>query len=320
MTSQIKVRLLRKSFGVIEAVNGISFDVGMGEVLGFLGPNGAGKTTTMKMITGFMPMSAGDVELCGIDIRNDVIKARQHLGYLPEGAPLYGEMTPLALLKFCAAIRKMPRTLGRRRMDDVIGALELEPVLMRRIDTLSKGFKRRVGLAQAVLHDPDVLILDEPTDGLDPNQRHHVRGLIRAMGKTKTIIISTHLLEEVDAVCSRALIIDKGQVVLEGTPEQLHAKAGATGSARVRVRDQQARQALEVLNILPQVSEVSVAERSDDSQLLRVSGTGTVPLAEISTALARQGIEMLELSTETGSLEDVFRSVTSGSTEPVRAS
>jgi len=226
----IEVRSLRKSFGVIDAVNGITFSVGKGEVLGFLGPNGAGKTTTMKIVTGFMPASAGEVRICGHDIVREAIQAKRHIGYLPEGAPLYGDMTPAALLKFTAAIRNMPRELRRRRIDEVVDALELQPVLLRRIETLSKGYKRRVGMAQAVLHDPDVLILDEPTDGLDPNQKHHVRKLIRSMGASKAIIVSTHLLEEVDALCDRVIIIDKGRVVLEGTPAELHAQAGPHGS------------------------------------------------------------------------------------------
>jgi len=208
----IEIDCLTKKYGHHTVVDNLSFKCEPGEVLGFLGPNGAGKSTTMKMITGFVTPTSGRVSVCGHDIENDALAARRRLGYLPEGAPCYPEMTPASFLNFIADLRELRGSNRKERLDDVIGKLHLGPVLNQTIDTLSKGFKRRVGLAQAILHDPDVLILDEPTDGLDPNQKHEVRELIRAMAKDKLIVISTHILEEVDAVCSRAIIIAKGKI------------------------------------------------------------------------------------------------------------
>jgi len=206
-------------------VNDLSFTVSPGEVLGFLGPNGAGKSTTMKMIAGFVPPTAGSASVCGFDVVNQSIEAKRCLGYLPEGAPSYPEMTPADFLVFVGRIRGMTPELLRQRMEAVISQLHLESVLNQPIDTLSKGFKRRVGLAQAILHDPQVLILDEPTDGLDPNQKYEVRALINSMAQNKLIIISTHILEEVDAVCNRAIIIAHGKILADETPDQLKQRA-----------------------------------------------------------------------------------------------
>jgi ABC-2 type transport system ATP-binding protein len=216
---------LRKQFGSLVAVDGISFSVGAGEVLGFLGPNGAGKSTTMKMIAGFLAPSGGHAAVCGHDVEDDPIAAKRCLGYLPEGAPSYGEMTPAAFLRFVADLRGLAGDTRRRRLDEVIERLQLGRVLEQPIETLSKGYRRRVGLAQAILHDPEVLILDEPTDGLDPNQKHEVRGLIREMAPGKTIVISTHILEEVHAVCTRAIIIADGRILADDTPAALAARS-----------------------------------------------------------------------------------------------
>jgi len=213
--AMILIESLVKRFGAFAAVDGISFAVERGTVLGFLGPNGAGKSTTMKMITGFLPPTAGSVRVCGHDVQAAPLEAKRRIGYLPEGAPTYPDMTPLAFLEFVARVRGLR---GRAAIDRVVGQVELGAVLHQPIDTLSKGFRRRVGLAQAILHDPDVLILDEPTDGLDPNQKHEVRRLIRGMAADKAIILSTHVLEEVEAVCTRALIIGRGTVLAEGAP------------------------------------------------------------------------------------------------------
>jgi ABC-2 type transport system ATP-binding protein len=206
-------------------VDDISFTVSPGEVLGFLGPNGAGKSTTMKMITGFISPSAGSVRVCGHDVEADPIAAKSCMGYLPEGAPNYPEMTVDAFLQFIANVRGLEGERRKARLDDVISRLSLTTVLPQAIETLSKGFKRRVGLAQALLHDPQVLILDEPTDGLDPNQKHEVRALINAMSKDKIIVISTHILEEVDAVCSRAIIIANGKILADESPKALASRA-----------------------------------------------------------------------------------------------
>lgn len=216
---------LRKQFGSLVAVDGISFSVGAGEVLGFLGPNGAGKSTTMKMIAGFLAPSGGHAVVCGHDVETDPIAAKRCLGYLPEGAPSYGEMTPAAFLRFVADLRGLAGEVRQRRLDEVIERLQLGSVIAQPIETLSKGYRRRVGLAQAILHNPEVLILDEPTDGLDPNQKHEVRGLIREMAPGKTIVISTHILEEVHAVCTRAIIIADGRILADDTPAALAARS-----------------------------------------------------------------------------------------------
>jgi ABC-2 type transport system ATP-binding protein len=221
----IEIQHLTKRFGPLTAVNDLSLTVGPGEVLGFLGPNGAGKSTTMKMVTGFLAPDQGSVRICGHDIVQDTIAAQKKLGYLPEGAPAYGEMTPRHFLHFIAEVRGLSGEAEKAATARAIAGAELQSVLDQPIETLSKGFRRRVGLAQAILHDPDVLVLDEPTDGLDPNQKHAVRGLIRGMARNKTIIVSTHLLEEVDAICTRAVIIDKGRIVIDAKPPELAARS-----------------------------------------------------------------------------------------------
>jgi ABC-2 type transport system ATP-binding protein len=223
----IEINHLSKRYGGLTAVDDITFNVEPGQVLGFLGPNGAGKSTTMKMITGFLSPSSGSVRVCGHEIERSPLAAKQVMGYLPEGAPSYGEMTVEAFLSFIADIRSLQGERRRQRLDDVIARLSLQGVLQQSIDTLSKGFRRRVGLAQAILHDPLVLILDEPTDGLDPNQKHEVRTLINDMAKDKIIVISTHILEEVDAVCNRAIIIARGKVLADDTPKGLAARSPA---------------------------------------------------------------------------------------------
>jgi len=217
----IEIEGLTKRYGRHTVVDALSFRCAPGEVLGFLGPNGAGKSTTMKMVTGFVTPSAGTARVCGHDIQDDTLAAQRRLGYLPEGAPLYAEMTPRQFLGFIADIRGLSGSARRERLDEVIELLHLGPVLDQTTETLSKGFKRRVGLAQAILHDPDVLVLDEPTDGLDPNQKHEVRELIRSMSEDKLIVISTHILEEVEAVCTRAMIIANGRLLVDDTPAAL---------------------------------------------------------------------------------------------------
>ncbi|HYG86715.1 MAG TPA: ABC transporter ATP-binding protein [Azospirillum sp.] len=216
--AMIRIENLIKRFGAFAAVDGVSFAVERGTVLGFLGPNGAGKSTTMKMITGFLAPTGGTVRVCGFDAQTDPLEAKRRIGYLPEGAPTYPDMTPLGLLNFVAGVRGLSGRTRAEAIDRAVARADLGAVLNQPIDTLSKGYKRRVGLAQAILHDPEVLILDEPTDGLDPNQKHEVRGLIRAMAADKAIVISTHILEEVEAVCTRALIIGRGKVLAEGAP------------------------------------------------------------------------------------------------------
>jgi ABC-2 type transport system ATP-binding protein len=223
----IEISHLTKRYGSLTAVDDISFNVEPGQVLGFLGPNGAGKSTTMKMITGFLTPTGGTIRVCGHDVESAPLAAKACMGYLPEGAPCYAEMSVRSFLEFIADIRGLTAERRRARLDDVIARLELDSVLEQAIETLSKGFKRRVGLAQALLHDPQVLILDEPTDGLDPNQKHQVRTLINAMSKDKIIVISTHILEEVDAVCNRAIIIAAGRILADESPKALAARSSS---------------------------------------------------------------------------------------------
>ena len=226
--TMISIKGLTKDFGPFRAVDNISFDVKKGEVLGFLGPNGAGKSTTMKMVTGYLPISDGEASVCGFNVEDHPLEVKTKIGYLPEGAPLYGDMTTKGFLNFIAEIRGFSGDLRTKKVKSAIEKLQLMSVMNQPIDTLSKGFKRRVGFAQAILHDPDVLILDEPTDGLDPNQKHQVRELILNMAKKKAIVISTHILEEVEAVCTRAVIIASGKIVFDDTPAKLkeHSPSG----------------------------------------------------------------------------------------------
>jgi ABC-2 type transport system ATP-binding protein len=221
----IEVVKLSKNFGSKTAVDELSFTVEKGEVLGFLGPNGAGKSTTMRMVTGFLPPSSGDAKICGISITKNPAEAKTKIGYLPESAPLYNDMTVIGFLKFCASIRKLSGSAKRNAVDDAIETCFLNSVAHQSIDTLSKGYRHRTCLAQSLLHDPEVLILDEPTDGLDPNQKYEVRQLIKRLGETKAILFSTHILEEVEAACTRAVIVDRGKIVADGTPAELIAQA-----------------------------------------------------------------------------------------------
>ncbi len=217
----IEIAALTKRFGAFTAVDNVSFNVARGEVLGFLGPNGAGKSTTMKMLAGFVTPTAGSARICGHDVQSDPVAARRQLGYLPEGAPTYPEMTVLGFLQFCGRLRGLRGATLDERVGHAVAMTTLNGVRLQPVETLSKGFKRRVGLAQALLHDPAVLVLDEPTDGLDPNQKHEVRLLIRRMAAEKAIIISTHILEEVEAVCTRAIVIANGRLVADATPAEL---------------------------------------------------------------------------------------------------
>ena len=229
----LTIESLSKRFGALTAVDNLSFEVAPGEVLGFLGPNGAGKSTTMKMITGFLTPTAGKVTVNGVDVASDPVAAKAQIGYLPEGAPAYGDMTVRAFLRFVATVRGLDKATIDARVDEVVDVISLHSVIDQAIETLSKGYKRRVGLAQAIIHDPKILILDEPTDGLDPNQKHEVRKLIQSMAKDKIIVVSTHILEEVSAVCSRAMIIAQGRVVFDGTPDELALRGDAAAPNRM---------------------------------------------------------------------------------------
>ena len=309
--SPATARLRRKLYGSLCAVDGLSFSVGPGEVLGFLGPNGAGKSTTMRIIAGFLAPSAGTVTVCGHDIASDALAAKSRIGYLPEGAPCYPEMTPLSFLKFVADVRGITGSRRRERLDEVIGLLHLDSVLEQNIDTLSKGFKRRVGLAQAILHDPEVLILDEPTDGLDPNQKFDVRRLISSMASNKIVVISTHVLEEVDAVCNRALIIADGKILADDTPEALEARSRFHNAVTIRLRD--ANLARAVGNAIAALDEVSTTEVDEKAgRLTAFPAPDRLPLGPISRLAEREQWDLTELHLESGRLDEVFRTVTGG--------
>ncbi len=304
MDKMIEVEGLAKHFGHLTAVDDISFTVSRGEVLGFLGPNGAGKSTTMKMITGFLTPSAGRIAVCGHDVVDDAIAAKRQIGYLPEGAPAYADMTPRRFLRFAAAIRGLGGAARRDAVARAVAAVHLEEVMEQPIETLSKGFKRRVGLAQAILHDPPVLILDEPTDGLDPNQKHEVRELIQTMAQEKAIIISTHILEEVDAVCSQVVIIADGRIVADGTPHELRTRSDTYNAVVVATRKDGAEAKLKAL------VGVRKVEALGDGRF-RVYPTGGQPILAAVTDLARRdNWPVDELSVESGRLDEVFRRIT----------
>jgi len=311
MTPLIEAKDLRKTFGAIAAVDGISLAVGKGEVLGFLGPNGAGKSTTMKMITGFLEPDSGTAAICGADVQDRPKAAKAKLGYLPEGAPAYGDMTPGAFLAFIAEIRGYDARAAKARVSAAISRAGLGAVVDQRIETLSKGFKRRVGLAQAILHDPPVLIMDEPTDGLDPNQKHHVRELIREMAPHKAIIVSTHILEEVEAVCTRAVIINRGRIVADGTAEDLLRRARNHGAVSIKVREADAARAAAALSAMAEIAGVETLEKADGHVRLRalpktpVSSAG--PVGEL---LRRESLPVEEIYVEHARLDEVFREIT----------
>ncbi len=308
----IRVRNLKKSFGTNTAVNGVSFTVEMGEVLGFLGPNGAGKSTTMRMITGFIPPSAGEVSIGGFNMLDNPIPAKRLIGYLPENAPSYTDMTVLGFLGFAAELRGLRGEAKKRAIDRVVEMCFLDSVLRQSVETLSKGYRHRTCFAQSIIHDPDVLILDEPTDGLDPNQKHEVRTLIRKMGRTKAIIFSTHILEEVEAACSRAIIIDRGQIVANGTPEELKQRSEHAGAVTVRLLDGNSAAVTQKLNQLPAIEKCVVLNESPVTVRAYVRKNGERgELARIIGELAlaeRWKIE--ELHTEEGRLDEVFRNIT----------
>jgi ABC-2 type transport system ATP-binding protein len=309
----LEIRHLVKSFGPLVAVDDVSFTVPQGEVLGFLGPNGAGKSTTMKMITGFLAPSAGTAIICGYDIATRPIAAKRHIGYLPEGAPAYPDMTPGDFLDFIARIRGFSGDEATRRIGRVVEMIRIGEVMHQPIETLSKGFKRRVGVAQALLHDPDVLILDEPTDGLDPNQKYEMRTVIAAMRPNKAIIISTHLLEEVEAVCSRAIIIAHGRILADGTPAELAQRSrhhnavrlGIAGGADANVRAE--------LAALPGAAAV---EPAGDGLIVFPRG-GHPVVGEIADLARNRGWTITGLQVERGRLDDVFREITTAPPEPM---
>jgi ABC-2 type transport system ATP-binding protein len=305
----IKTNNLSKRYGEKRAVDDLTFSVAPGEVLGFLGANGAGKSTTMRMIAGFIAPSSGQASVCGHDIEREPVAAKACIGYLPEGAPSYGEMTVAEFLDFVADIRGLKGPVRKQRRDVVIERLALEPVNDQVIDTLSKGFRRRVGLAAALIHDPPVLILDEPTDGLDPNQKHEVRRLINELSKDKLVIVSTHILEEVHEVCTRAIIIAYGRIVADETPSALEARSRYHHAVSLRFdKAEHHAAATRELAALPEVQAVEANER--DLRLTAVPRPGSNALPAVSAAIARHDWDVPELHLESGRLDEVFRALT----------
>lgn len=313
MTTMVEIDNLSKTFGGLRAVDGISLSVSKGEVLGFLGPNGAGKTTTMRMVAGFLAPSGGTARVCGRDVVDDPTGVKSVIGYLPEGSPSYDDMTVAGFLRFIAAIRGYDGAERGARVDAAVARLGLGEVLDRPIDVLSKGYRRRVGLAQSILHDPPVLILDEPTDGLDPNQKHQVRGLIAEMAADKAIIVSTHILEEVEAVCTRAVIIGGGRVLADGTAAQLRTRLPQSNAICVTLPQSAAGSAASHLKALSNVAAVFESPAENGTVKLRVTPKGEAPLAaEISAAVRQHGIPAIEVYQDRSSLDDVFRLITTG--------
>ncbi|HTE04895.1 MAG TPA: ABC transporter ATP-binding protein [Planctomycetota bacterium] len=313
MSATIEIRNLTRRFGPFTAVDDISFSVRDGEVLGFLGPNGAGKSTTMKMITGFLPPTGGSVSVCGHDVQSRPREAKRVIGYLPEGAPAYPDMTPVGFLKFIAGIRGYSGAEADGRVQRAAQRAGLAGVMHQRIETLSKGFKRRVGIAQAILHDPPVLIMDEPTDGLDPNQKHEVRALIRQMAHDKVIILSTHILEEVHAVCTRAIVIAAGRLLVDGTPAELEARSPRHNAVLLTLPAAAGARAKDELTTLPGVARVETLPAPEGSLRLRVLPASGRVIADVVARHARErGWALDELTVERGSLDDVFRQITGG--------
>jgi len=305
----IEIRNLTKRFGAFTAVDDVSFGVKRGEVLGFLGPNGAGKSTTMKMITGFLPPTSGTALVGGHDVQTEPLLVKARLGYLPEGAPLYPDMTPRGLLRFIADLRGVANAKGR--IDEVVAQVQIKNVLDVPIETLSKGYKRRVGLAQAILHDPEVLVLDEPTDGLDPNQKHEVRALIQSMAKNKVIILSTHILEEVTAVCSRVIIIADGKLVIDCTPEELAAKSKYHNAVTLSVHSDASDTVVGGLRGLEGVAAVEdTGSRNGRVSYTVLPRDGHSIVAAISQCARDNHWEVEELHVEKGRLDEVFRNLT----------
>lgn len=308
MTLRIEIDDLAKHFGAIKAVDGVSFSVSKGEVLGFLGPNGAGKSTTMKMITGFLAPTRGTVRVCGYDVLKDPISVKAHLGYLPEGAPAYADMTPDSFLHFIAEIRGLKGADKKRAVGLAAERARITNVMFQPIETLSKGYKRRVGLAQSILHNPPVLILDEPTDGLDPNQKHEVRTLINEMAEDKAIIISTHILEEVHALCNRNVVIANGKIKFDGTPQELESKSRYYNAVCVNVANIE-QQAFE--NFLSSLEFVANVEKLSGEAGFRVyPQQGRQITAELSEKIRGNGWDIDALHAEHGRLDEVFRSIT----------
>ncbi len=311
----INVEHLTKMFGAKCAVDDVTFSVKKGEVLGFLGPNGAGKSTSMRMITGYLPPTSGNITVAGFNVVDQPLEVRRRIGYLPENAPIYSDMSVFGFLSFCAEMRGLFGPAKKDAIDRVVQLCFLEQVLHQSVDTLSKGFRHRTCLAQALIHDPEVLILDEPTDGLDPNQKYEVRTLIRRMGSEKAIIFSTHILEEVEAACSRAIIIDQGKIVANGTPDELKAQSPFAGNVIVTVGNVSKAQLMSQIENLKGVEKFWIVAEKPEQVTFQLVPRGNV-LPELLEAGTRNAWKIEHLDVEEGRLDDVFRSITLPDTKP----
>ncbi len=307
----LNVSGLCKSFGGFHAVKDVGFSVPVGHTLGFLGPNGAGKTTTVRLITGFIRPDAGSVTICDIDALKNPVEARAHIGYLPEGAPLYGDMTPSEYLSFIGTIRKLRGNAYKNAFDRVVTEINLQDALQKPIETLSKGFKRRVGLAGALLSDPPVLILDEPTDGLDPNQKRQVRNLIRKLAKQKAVIISTHILEEVEAVCTDTIIINRGMVVSSATPKELFEQSVSYNAVTLIIAAENEEQAINLFQKERAVREVKrISQMPKWCKITVYPKEGKYILGDVSAVIHANGWRVASVTPETGRLDEVFYKLT----------
>jgi len=312
----IKVENITKRFGSLTAVDNISFEVKRGEILGFLGPNGAGKSTTMRMITGFFPPSEGKITVSEYDVQNEPQKIKSLIGYLPECSPVYKDMTPYSFLKFVATARDITqRKALKLALEKTIELCGLDNVLFQPIVTLSKGYLQRVCLAQAIIHDPPILILDEPTDGLDPNQKHQTRELIKEMGINKTIIISTHILEEIDACCTRTMIISKGKIVADNSPTELMARSDTANTLLVEILKFESENVVkECLKTLPHLSRTSILAESKHKIKFRLypDDTSNITLltAKTTKLIKKNNWKINDIRIDKGNLGDVFRKIT----------
>ena len=306
MSKLLKINSISKSFGLLKAVENISFNLDKGEVLGFLGPNGAGKTTTMRMLTGFIRPTKGEVLIKNYNLFNNLEYCRQYMGYVPEGSPLYQEMNAIDFLKFTAKIRRINNGNLDKAIDRVIELLSLKKILFQKIETLSKGYKRRIGLAQAIIHDPEILILDEPTDGLDPNQKNDVRKLIRKLGKQKAIIISTHILEEVTAICNRAMIISKGKLLLDEKPRDLLKKSDTYNSVFISIEE---KKTVDLKQILLKNKISNEIEIINNCCVIKEKKSKLIQ-KKLNDFIKKNKFTINHYSLGSGSLEEVFRKLT----------
>ena len=311
----IEVDHLSKDYGVLKAVDDVSFNVDQGEILGFLGPNGAGKSTTMKMLTCFITPTSGTARVMGKDIQTDSLEVRKIVGYLPENAPSYKNMTVVEFLDFIASVRGFTKEEKKRRISKIIETTFLENAANRTIDALSKGYQQRVGFAQALIHDPPVLVLDEPTDGLDPNQKQEVRTLIKNMSQEKAIILSTHILEEMEAVCTRAIIIDQGKIVADGSPDSLLQKSRLYNAVSIKLTEQPGDSIVQSFNEMESIKEVSVQKPTGVGDLFKLQlfpKDKADILMDVNELLKTDKIEPVEIYREKGQMDEVFRNLTIG--------